>query len=767
MRNRSLWVKLLMFGLAVSILPVVFVGGFSYIQSSKQVQELVNRAEFQLIQQVSANIERILMTVDHTMTNLLESTVMAQAFHSPLLAGDFQLYNNLRKEIIHLQSFDTQVEEVILLNQRQNWLIRSFGIRRLDQHPDAATYLSLFDLPHDASWQLLRNSDFTESISGQRSLCPYTISLVRKLPNIRTEKYILAMANIPACSLAEIIYQGSESGEILVAGADGKIFIHRDPAMIGTKLSDHPVIQGSVFPEASGQFRVNARNGTYTVTYYQSAFNGWTYLSVVSMDELTSRSRRIGWMTFGVSLVIIALSILFVWLVSRRLYLPVSRLVQSIRVRQPADGSRPANEMQLIEQYIQQLFSSKSKLELELREHSRQIRFLFLSRLFNGSLRPSEIEEHLDRYGWLERVRAWKSMAVVALQVDRLDQTRYETKDTELLQFAVSNIVEETFPQENRLPPVWMDRTLVVLAGFTESDPHQVFGNLYQLTESLQQLIDRYLHLSVSVGISSLFRQLEQAPRAVEEGMEALKHRLILGKGVIVPFDGLHAGASRNLYDYPVRIEHELIDAIKFADREEALNQLACWMQEAIRKAGSPTDSQIAIMRLLNRLLILKQEAGIRFEQLGIFKTTLYKEVLDLHVSEEIEQWFRERLVLPLVRVFDERRNSQYHSLSERLIDLIQRHYDEELTLGDCANRLHYNASYLSSVFKKETGCTFSEYLGNYRLHVAKQWLTETDMTIREIAERLKYSNSHNFIRSFRKQEGMTPGQYQEKYARK
>ena len=249
--------------------------------------------------------------------------------------------------------------------------------------------------------------------------------------------------------------------------------------------------------------------------------------------------------------------------------------------------------------------------------------------------------------------------------------------------------------------------------------------------------------------------------------MEALKHRLILGKGVIVPFDGLHAGASRNLYDYPVRIEHELIDAIKFADREEALNQLACWMQEAIRKAGSPTDSQIAIMRLLNRLLILKQEAGIRFEQLGIFKTTLYKEVLDLHVSEEIEQWFRERLVLPLVRVFDERRNSQYHSLSERLIDLIQRHYDEELTLGDCANRLHYNASYLSSVFKKETGCTFSEYLGNYRLHVAKQWLTETDMTIREIAERLKYSNSHNFIRSFRKQEGMTPGQYREKYARK
>ncbi|MNR68487.1 DNA-binding transcriptional regulator AraC [compost metagenome] len=45
---------------------------------------------------------------------------------------------------------------------------------------------------------------------------------------------------------------------------------------------------------------------------------------------------------------------------------------------------------------------------------------------------------------------------------------------------------------------------------------------------------------------------------------------------------------------------------------------------------------------------------------------------------------------------------------------------------------------------------------------MAKKWLEETDMPVKDIAARLRYNNSQNFIRSFRKQEGMTPGQYRE-----
>jgi AraC-type DNA-binding domain-containing proteins len=47
-------------------------------------------------------------------------------------------------------------------------------------------------------------------------------------------------------------------------------------------------------------------------------------------------------------------------------------------------------------------------------------------------------------------------------------------------------------------------------------------------------------------------------------------------------------------------------------------------------------------------------------------------------------------------------------------------------------------------------------------MDMAKKWLKESDLKIVEIAERLQYNNSANFIRSFRKTIGMTPGQYRE-----
>ena len=96
---------------------------------------------------------------------------------------------------------------------------------------------------------------------------------------------------------------------------------------------------------------------------------------------------------------------------------------------------------------------------------------------------------------------------------------------------------------------------------------------------------------------------------------------------------------------------------------------------------------------------------------------------------------------------------------------MIHNYYDTDFTLEECASRLHYNANYLSSVFKKEMNCTFTEYLGNYRINVAKTWLGETDMTVKEISEKLMYNNSQNFIRSFRKLVGMTPGEYRSKFS--
>jgi AraC-like DNA-binding protein len=65
---------------------------------------------------------------------------------------------------------------------------------------------------------------------------------------------------------------------------------------------------------------------------------------------------------------------------------------------------------------------------------------------------------------------------------------------------------------------------------------------------------------------------------------------------------------------------------------------------------------------------------------------------------------------------------------------------------------------------KVEKNTTFSNYVGEHKLEEAKRLLLETDLTVLEIASKLSYTNSQNFIRFFSKLEGVTPGKYRQAY---
>lgn len=131
--------------------------------------------------------------------------------------------------------------------------------------------------------------------------------------------------------------------------------------------------------------------------------------------------------------------------------------------------------------------------------------------------------------------------------------------------------------------------------------------------------------------------------------------------------------------------------------------------------------------------------------------------------SREIEDWFLSHLIIPGIDLLEERRQAQFTSISQEVKRLIEEAFDTDLTLEKCSARINYHPQYISRVFRQETGVNFADYLAQYRLEVAKRWLKETELTITDIAEKLKYNNPANFIRYFRKMEGMTPGQYRDK----
>ncbi len=213
------------------------------------------------------------------------------------------------------------------------------------------------------------------------------------------------------------------------------------------------------------------------------------------------------------------------------------------------------------------------------------------------------------------------------------------------------------------------------------------------------------------------------------------------------------------LLHYPTELESQLFDAIRLGDEEQVPRFLYPLLAEMMKKNNNSMNFEVALVRFVNNLIQLEQLLGVEV-LMTKDNHALYHRLLDIRNPEEIERILVQEVILPMVKSMKEKTNQQFRSLSEKIAAIVRAEYDQELSLEWIADRLHYNPNYLSSIFKKEFGMTFSEYLMNYQLEMAKKWLVETDMTIKDIAERLQYHNSQNFIRSFRKKEHVTPGSY-------
>ena len=98
------------------------------------------------------------------------------------------------------------------------------------------------------------------------------------------------------------------------------------------------------------------------------------------------------------------------------------------------------------------------------------------------------------------------------------------------------------------------------------------------------------------------------------------------------------------------------------------------------------------------------------------------------------------------------------------IIDYIERHYAEHLTLSQLAETVFLTPQYLSAYFSKNFDMTFHQYLTQIRLHHARITLTYTDSPLSEIAVNTGFSNSNILYKNFCKAYGMSPSGYRKKF---
>lgn len=109
------------------------------------------------------------------------------------------------------------------------------------------------------------------------------------------------------------------------------------------------------------------------------------------------------------------------------------------------------------------------------------------------------------------------------------------------------------------------------------------------------------------------------------------------------------------------------------------------------------------------------------------------------------------------------RKGGAYSPPVNMVIDYIQLHYAEALTIETLASRVYLSPNYFSAIFKRETGKTVLAYLTEQRMVKACYHLRTSNLPLAAVASSVGYQDFRYFSRAFRRMTGFTPSEYRKR----
>lgn len=349
---------------------------------------------------------------------------------------------------------------------------------------------------------------------------------------------------------------------------------------------------------------------------------------------------------------------------------------------------------------------------------------------------------------------------IFVIEVDLIDELINEDQwgDRQLVLFAVRNIVHD-------------------VTGKTNTNAHFLFVNgaqLYflminekevrMLAKSCIEEVKKWLKISTSIGISDTSDHYKALPELVQHAGFALQNKCFYGCGTVSEYDDLKLEDIIEV-GYPIEMETELIKEIRGEQTERASAVLHEFVR-TVKRRNVP-------FRLFRRFCLQFVSSVIRlaYEQkmydLVIANLPCPIDLYDRTFTLEEYVDFMDRLIEACIVSMEWKRTQKQNQTIEKAVSFIQANYGKDISLEDTALHVHMNASYFSSYFKLENGCSFVEYVTSLRMEKAKTLMLDSQLRLYEIAQMVGYQEVKYFSRLFKKKMGVTPAEYRQFFFRK
>lgn len=750
----------------VLLLPIFFISSLIYTH-------FVNNFTDEVINSTSRMLIKAQESMDINIRNLnsISAQVSINPNITPLISYQFReqlsLYPHITGGIKELNNYKVTnqiIDNILIFLKDRNTVISNVSKYAAD---DYFNNISIWNNKEGKAFcdmlNALKNVEILPSQAVADSGEKYNIiASAYPLPLGSSEPSTVLLITIREAAVQQLVNKalGAFSGHIYILDAMGRIMM--ETAINGSGDNGGGQEEGvkTFLDNIKDEDRnvYNEKREDSIFCYVKSEMNNWKYVAVMPAGQILSRVNYLKKYYILIVFAVLVIGLILVILFSGGNYKNVKRITDVILAgNHGLAHSTYKNEWNFINKSIHNYISENETLQQKMTDQLPAIKNNFLSRLVKGDLHDPDTIKKMAGFLNID-ISSFESFAVLFLNLE--GNERFFDENTEdvynIVKLAISNAAEEQCREWGKGYTVELEKVKIALIGFMEY--HKDFSAKTisaNIAENIRAFIKEKFELNMTIAVSSPHSSISDMAVAYAEAETALDYKLIKGENSIIYFGELGTRDNPRYY-YSFEQEKIIVNHLRRGDYPSIKEILDRVVNRTKNEPIALESVKCMYFELVNTAIKALNELDIpdTWDRKALF-SILNCSTLD-KIYEEVCSFYDR-----LCDFVNNAKHLKNEDLSNKIHEYVQSNYhNSSLSVELVADAFAISPSYLSRLFKEQSGGNFIDYVHYIRLEKAKELLSSSEETIACIAGKTGYNSIYNFTRVFKRYEGVTPTEY-------
>lgn len=471
----------------------------------------------------------------------------------------------------------------------------------------------------------------------------------------------------------------------------------------------------------------------YSVSLVQSD-DEWSYLSIVQAKQFLDYFKGTLTTYLLVLLAVFFIGIIMTYILSKYQYKPIDLLLRKVKQTQASVKTDQVNELNQVLVAFDQLNQDKVSLSETVFKQRPFAKQQFWMNMLKGDYPDESLMNDMARSLQLQIDKAFYFVFIIHFKGKQVqpstNQLMSEITFNEMIGYGIDLLNIN-------------DKAMIVGMDQKHKSDQSTFIDYVNETLKTESIIV----------VGSMVEGVRNIHDSYIEAMVAYDYIHYHSEGSTIFFDSITTPTEQSL-GYLKEEQLKLLQALKQGQTIIAKETLAEIFQNLRVRDRSLNALKAICFDVINSVVRSLSEMGV------CLREETFSKMVDFVTLDQLEQQL-DLIIETTCASIQEKMQNENNRIVQEIINYVNKHFtDYDLSLEQIAEKHHLSASYASKLIKEHYGVSFKHYVQELRMTYVKENLRMTSKPIKAIVHEVGYMDVANFTRKFKKEVGVTPGQY-------